>query len=146
MRLEHIMRTHVETVLPTDSAEAAWQKMQKFHIHHLVVASGDRVAGIVSDADLGGRHGAPIREGRTVSQLMTPYIVSARPSMSLGQAARMLRGRAISCLPVLEDGMLVGIITISDLLDHLSHLPNADSGSFAPLVGVPPANTGPVSA
>ena len=35
------------------------------------------------------------------------------------QAANLLRGRTIGCLPVLEDGKLVGILTTTDLLEQI---------------------------
>jgi CBS domain-containing protein len=37
--------------------------------------------------------------------------------MTIRQAANLLRGRTIGCLPVLEDGKLVGILTTTDLLE-----------------------------
>jgi CBS domain-containing protein len=51
---------------------------------------------------------------------MTPHAVSASPSTTISQAATLLRGRSIGCLPIIDKGKLVGIVTVSDLLELLS--------------------------
>jgi acetoin utilization protein AcuB len=48
---------------------------------------------------------------------MTSPVVTARPETTLRQAANLLRGRTIGCLPVLEEGRLLGIVTTTDLLE-----------------------------
>jgi acetoin utilization protein AcuB len=48
---------------------------------------------------------------------MTSNLATATPSMTVRQAANLLRGRTIGCLPVLEGGKPVGIVTTTDLLD-----------------------------
>jgi CBS domain-containing protein len=50
---------------------------------------------------------------------MTAPAVTASPRMSIRQAATRLRGRSIGCLPVVEGGKLVGIVTTTDLLERI---------------------------
>jgi CBS domain-containing protein len=116
MRVVEIMKKRVETVAPEASSEEAWNRMQIRKVHHLVVARGSEVIGVLSDRDLGGMRGATYRVGRDVADVMTPSVVTARPDTTLREAANLLRGRTIGCLPVLEKEKLVGIITTSDLL------------------------------
>jgi acetoin utilization protein AcuB len=116
MRVVEIMKKKVETVAPEASSEEAWNRMQMRKVHHLVVARGSEVIGVVSDRDLGGMRGATYRVGRDVADVMTPSVVTARPDTTLREAANLLRGRTIGCLPVLEKEKLVGIVTTSDLL------------------------------
>jgi acetoin utilization protein AcuB len=73
----------------------------------------------VSSRDLGGERGAAMRKGTNVSDLMTPQAVTAKPVTTIRQAANLMRGRTIGCLPVLEDGKLKGIVTVTDLLELL---------------------------
>lgn len=120
MRLKEIMSRNVETSGPTLDAEGARARMTSRRIHHLVVLEKGKVLGIVSDRDLGGSRGATLRAGRTVADLMTRQVIFGAPDMTLRQAAGRLRGYAIGCLPVLEEGKLVGIVTISDLLALLA--------------------------
>jgi len=120
MRVDEFMNAEVRTVKPDDSAEGALSWMQRERIHHLVVMDGGRVVGVLSERDLGGRgpRGSALRKGGTVADLMTPTVVFASPDTTLRQAANLLRGRSIGCLPVLRDGRkLVGILTVTDILE-----------------------------
>jgi CBS domain-containing protein len=116
MRLKDIMSTNVEAVRPGESLERAGRRMRRRAIHHLVVVKGRQVAGMVSEAALQTR----LAEGvATVQDAMFRQILVASPDMTVTQAARMMRGRPEGALPVFAGKRLVGIVTISDLLDVL---------------------------
>jgi acetoin utilization protein AcuB len=119
MRLQEIMSKEVLTVPPTESADDAWERLWRAKIHHLVVMDGGRVVGILSDRDLGGARGAPVRRGCCVGDLMNASVVAATPTTTLRQAANLMRGRSIGSLPVVDKGRLQGIVTVSDLLAQL---------------------------
>lgn len=119
MRLQDMMNRNVVTVGPDETADAAWSKMRRERIRHLVVVEGARLEGVVSDRDLGGAHGAASRRGRTVRELMTPSPAVATPATTLRQAANLMRGRLIGSLPVVEGERVVGIVTATDVLDEL---------------------------
>lgn len=114
------MKVLVETVHVDESAESAWGRMKSRRIRHLVVTRGADVAGVVSDRDLGGARGQTIRKGKTIADFMTPHVIATHPEATIRQAANLMRGRTIGCLPVVEEGRLVGIITVSDLLDLIA--------------------------
>jgi len=115
MRLREIMQTAVETISPGESTEAALNRMRARRIRHLVVRDGRDIGGIVSDRDIEGL--GSFRQVQTVEESMSAPAVSAAPDMTLRQAANLLRGRTIGCLPVVEKGKLVGIVTTTDLLE-----------------------------
>ncbi len=115
MRVQEVMKKKVQTVVADTTAEEAWNRIQTGRIHHLVVMSGSHVVGLLSDRDLGGPDPA-YRQGRTVADVMTPSVVTAKKDTTLREAANLMRGRTIGSLPVLEDGKLVGIVTTTDLL------------------------------
>lgn len=117
MRLIDIMETAVDTVQAAAPADSAWQRMRLRRIHHLVVMNGRTVAGVISDRDLGGPRGSQLREGRQVRELMTPSVVAAAPATTVRQAANLMRGRSVGCLPIVENGALRGIVTVTDLLE-----------------------------
>ncbi|MCA9321041.1 MAG: CBS domain-containing protein, partial [Planctomycetes bacterium] len=71
---------------------------------------------IISERDLGGKNGEPMRTGRKVADLMTHSLVSATSETSLHEAAELMRGHTIGCLPIMDAGHLKGIITTTDLL------------------------------
>ena len=122
MRVHEIMTKRVQTVAHTENAEAAWNLMRWKRIHHLVVTGeGGEVVGVVSARDLGGRDRDEIRRMRPIGAMMTAYAVKATPDMPVRQAANVMRGWNIGCLPVIEhDGTLAGIVTVSDLLRLLA--------------------------
>jgi CBS domain-containing protein len=93
--------------------------MRARRIHHVVVTDGGRVVGVLSDRDAGGRHGARLRQHRTVGELMSHPVVAAPPTTPVRRAANLMRGRSIGCLVVTEDERPVGIVTVTDLLELL---------------------------
>lgn len=115
MQLSEMMRTGVVTIQPTERARAARALMKRHRIRHLVVTEDSSVVGILSERDLGG----PLVRGSTVRDLMTPDVVTAGPETTLAEAADLMLKRLIGCLPVLDDGRLVGIVTATDVLDVL---------------------------
>ena len=119
MRMFEIMTKDVTTVKPTTTAADAWELMRRKGIHHLVVMQGSRILGILSDRDAGSRAGANIRADRTVADLMTKPVVTRAPTDTIRSAASVMRGRSIGCLPIVDQARLVGIVTVSDLLQLL---------------------------
>src|SRR5262245_16449672 len=93
--------------------------MQERGIHHLVVTQDGKAVGILSARDLSGPRGVALRWAGTVGELMATRIVIARPETTVREAANLLRGRAIGCLPVVSGERIVGIVTITDLLEMI---------------------------
>jgi len=119
MRLMEIMTTDVQTTSPAEDAEKAFQRMRTQRVRHLVVLEGRRVVGVLSERDVGGTRGRALRTGKTVGELMAGQVATASPTTTVRQAANLLRARTIGCLPIMEDGKLAGIVTLTDLLELL---------------------------
>lgn len=117
MKLRDIMHTRVQTVDQEQNAEAAFSLMRLNRIHHLIVTGGSEIVGVLSERDLGGKDRQAMRQTHKVQSFMTPYAVKAKPEMTVRHAARLMRGWSIGCLPVVDRSGLVGIVTVSDLLD-----------------------------
>jgi len=120
MKVRDIMQTRVETVDQEGRAEAAYNTMRVKRIHHLIVTAGPEIVGVLSERDLGGKDREAMRQTHKVLNFMTPYAVKAKPEMTVRQAATLMRGWSIGCLPVVSGGRLVGILTASDLLDLIA--------------------------
>lgn len=116
MLIESIMTREVITVSEDMLAEDAHEKIQQLGVHHLIVLKGAEVVGVLSDRDMGGKSGEMMYKGKTVGELTSKDLVSIAPYDSVEDAAKILRGYNIGCLPVIDEGQLVGIVTISDLL------------------------------
>ena len=119
MRLFEVMTESVQTVPPTMPASDAWQLMRRQRIHHLVVTKGTEIVGILSERDTGSRLGAKARLGHPVADFMTSPVVTVGKTDTIRAVANLMRGRTIGCVPVVDGRRLVGIVTVSDLLEAL---------------------------
>lgn len=119
MRLDEVMTKGVRTVSAAAPAVDAWELMRRGGVRHLVVMDRSEVVGVLSDRDAGSRAGTAVRAGRTVAELMTRHVVTMSPTQTVRQAANLMRGRTIGCVPIVDRGGLVGIVTVSDLLEVL---------------------------
>jgi acetoin utilization protein AcuB len=113
MRVEDVMTGSVRTCPPGESVLEARELMKRYSFHHLVVTEGTRVLGVLSERDL---RDTP-RHDASVGDVMSSPVVTARPDTTIREAANLLRGRSIGCLPVVQGQKLVGIVTVTDLLE-----------------------------
>jgi acetoin utilization protein AcuB len=120
MTIAEVMTRDVQTVPATMRAPQAWELMRRRRIHHLVVTEGSRVTGVLSDDDGDGAGGAILRADSTVADLISSEVVTIEPTEPVRKAARLMRRRSLSCLPVTKGTKLVGVLTVSDLLDVLA--------------------------
>jgi CBS domain-containing protein len=114
MRLADIMTTRVERVSVNETPVHARTLMRLRRIDHLVVVDDHRVKGLLTDADL---RGPEADAAATVESLMSKHVTTAPPDLTVRKAANLLRGSHLGALPVLDRGQLVGIVTVSDLLE-----------------------------
>jgi acetoin utilization protein AcuB len=126
-RVRAMLQKAVVTATPNTSLAQAQRLMQEKRIRHLPVVSGKGVVGIVTDRDI--REAAPspataLSRGEIAYQMdttpvetcMTKDVVCISPDMDMVQAVRLLLERKIGCLPVVEEGALVGMVTEIDCL------------------------------
>lgn len=118
MRLQDVMTDRVYKVSPEATAEIAWNIMSMRRVHHLVVTQDGRIVGLLSARDFAPIKTRRARELHRVADLMTQKVVTASPATPIRRAANIMRGRAIGCLVVVnEGGHIVGIVTAADLLN-----------------------------
>jgi CBS domain-containing protein len=115
-----IMCTDVFTVHPEDLVDLAASVMEWEHIRHVPVEDTDgRLVGLVSHRALlrlvgaGGGKGEPT----AVREIMRPDPVTITPEASALGAIETMRRHKVSCLPVVKDGELVGIVTEADFIE-----------------------------
>ena len=111
MRLEEIMTSPALTIDLDASAAEARQLMRLEHVRHLVVTDRGKAVGVVSRHDLGSE------EGKAVGELLSHALVTATPATTVREAANLLRGRDVRCLPILQGKKLVGVVSVTDLLE-----------------------------
>jgi len=128
IRVSEVMTTTLVTVSPEDSLQHALDLLEKYHVHELpVVTPQGQLIGIVTDGDLKlmtpvyplvpDQH--EIRQtlrGLRVAVAMTVEPVVIGPEATLLSATKQMLERSIGALLVAEDGRLLGILSVSDVL------------------------------
>lgn len=108
--VRHVMSQRVRAVDPSASVAALRDIMAEEGFHHLLVLEQGKLVGVLSDRDLCGRC------GKRAGDLMTRQPLTVRPDTPIGQAITSLLRHRISCLPVVADGAVQGILTTTDML------------------------------
>jgi len=126
------------TVTPDTPLATAARRMAERRVRHLLVVAPDAkhtLLGIVSSHDLylAAESGvnpfsprAVDRDQRTIGSIMTPHPQTIPSATPLADAARILRDRKFGCLPVVDDGTLVGVLTEHDILRAFARWTGAD--------------------
>jgi CBS domain-containing protein len=118
LKLEGIMVKNVVTVKANVTVKRAVEVMNKHEIGCLVVVNSGKPVGIVTERDMLKRIIHKLREPEKtrVIDIMSKPLIAAAPKMSAGEAAKLMFERKIKKLPVVEDGRLVGLVTLTDLI------------------------------
>jgi CBS domain-containing protein len=116
MQVADVMKTDVKTTTPEDGFSHVARLLHDNQISSIVVMDADRVAGIVTERDLVNL----VAEGldpasTTVGDRMTTDLDTVEPRTDIAEAAEHMARLRIRHLPVVENGKLVGIISIRDL-------------------------------
>jgi acetoin utilization protein AcuB len=120
MQLREIMRPGPFTISETDTLGVAHAAMNRSHIRHLPVTSGGKLVGMLSERDvLAARAHADEQDwwAITVHDAMQTPVQTAAPDASLTEIAGRMAAAKIGAMPVVESGKLLGIATITDVLD-----------------------------
>ncbi len=105
------------SVTPQVSGFECAQKMNQVGVGALLVMEGDKLVGIISERDI-------IRKvtwvkvdpsSVKVEQLMTKDLITVAPATTVQEAMKLMTEKRIRHLPVVENGKLMGIISIGDL-------------------------------
>jgi CBS domain-containing protein len=126
LKVSQFMATDLFTVRPTDIVDFAATLMDWRHVRHIPVEGDDgELVGLVSHRALlhlvatgriGGDNKVAVRE------IMTVNPVTVGSNASTVDAIRLMREAEVACLPVVDNGKLVGLVTEHDLIVVSSYL------------------------
>jgi CBS domain-containing protein len=133
MLIRDLMQRDVVTLRVTDTLGLADDIMELGRIRHLPVLAGDTVVGIVSQRDLyRAAVSSMLQMSRAaerdwlstvpVRSVMSPTVSAITPDASVREAVELMLARRIGCLPVIEQGRLVGLVSETDCLRHLAQV------------------------
>ncbi len=117
MKVKDIMTDSVVSVSPGETVAVAARTLAQYNIGILPVCTEGKLCGLVTDRDLVTRCLAANRAPNqtTVEQIMTADIRSVHPDTDLGTAAHLMGSQQVRRLPVVEDGVLRGMVSLGDL-------------------------------
>lgn len=156
MLVRDVMTREVHTLRDDQRAVAAEDLMEAAHIRHVpVVDASGRLVGIVCPKDIlkaavaavGTNLSAVDRRLRLAalpaSKAMHQPVHVIRSGAHVQEAASLMRRLKVGCLPVVDDGQLVGVISSYDVLKLFEHLPDRSLGPDAPASAGDPPGPGP---
>jgi CBS domain-containing protein len=110
------MSTDCVTVTLKDNIYEVAVKMKENDIGFVPVVEGKRLIGVVTDRDLVLRGYAEKRSGSaSVEEVISKDVTTATPDTSVHDAAKLMASKKIRRLPIVENGELVGVVSIGDL-------------------------------
>ncbi len=110
MQAQHLMSKDVQCVSSATSIADVRELMAQGVRHLLVSDDGARLCGVISDRDL-----AKASTG-TAEDIMTPNPVTAAPDAPISGIVTMMMRRRISCVPIITNSSIAGILTTTDLM------------------------------
>src|SRR5438093_9709082 len=131
-RVRDVMASRLYTVGPGDTVGEAVALMAQNRVGSVLVMEGDRLLGIFTERDtvraISQAHDAARHE---VVSWMTSDPTTVGPDTDTDEALRTMLDRGFRHLPVVEDGKVVGIVSIRDLAEpYTSQFPPPSEGSF----------------
>ena len=108
----------VVTIAPDTRVGAAAHRLRLEHIGAIIITSGDHIEGILSERDIVyglTEHGAAVVD-LPVSALMSRNVHTCRPDADIRDVMRLMTQHRIRHVPVVENGVLRGIVSIGDVV------------------------------
>jgi CBS domain-containing protein len=122
--IENVMNRNVTLIHPDKSIKYAGQILKAVDIGCLVVMDHDRISGILTERDIVQKvvsSGLDINNTH-VKDVMSSDVITLDRKKSIEEAVDIMEQKNIKKIPVVEDGKLLGIVTMTDLLAVLRKL------------------------
>ena len=128
--ISSIMSTKIITLKKEDDLETAEQLFKKHNIRHIPVVEGKSIIGMLSYTDLlrisyvdavddDGKIESLVYNMFTIEQVMAKNVISIASTTSIKEVAEILTKKEFHAVPVVDDDVLVGIVTTTDLIKFL---------------------------
>ncbi|MDN3492265.1 CBS domain-containing protein [Winogradskyella bathintestinalis] len=129
--ISEIMTKKIIALDRTDDLETAEKLFKKHKIRHIPVVTEDAIIGMLSYTDLlrisfaesvsddGRNVDTVVYNMFTIDQVMAKNLVTINIHATIPEVAKILAEKEFHALPVINDGVLVGIVTTTDLINYL---------------------------
>jgi len=121
LQVRHLLAekgSEVHAIAPDEPVLAAIRRMADHYIGALLVMRGDELAGIVSERDYARK---VVLKGRSssatpVADIMSSPVITVGPSDTVDTCMRLCTDSRVRHLPVVENGKVLGVISLGDLV------------------------------
>jgi CBS domain-containing protein len=131
--VREIMMGSPVSLKPEDTLDMANDVISFGRIRHIPVVDSGRLVGLLSERDLLGAAASRIfglrQKSRSallksllIKDVMKKRVVTVQPDTKIKEAAHLMAEKKIGCLPVLSEGVLVGLVTTTDVLRYVEDL------------------------
>ncbi|MBT4160664.1 MAG: CBS domain-containing protein [Gammaproteobacteria bacterium] len=121
-KVADLMKKDPVSLDPEARIEEAWKIMHDQRVRHIPVCKGPKLVGLITQKDLLVNAQANSLLTMPIAEVMVFNVKTTEQEVEIASAAQTMLEERISCLPVVEDGNLTGIITESDFLQLLINL------------------------
>lgn len=117
MRVNDIMSHSVISISPSNSVCEAAQLMKEHDVGAIPVVSNGQIKGIITDRDIVMRCTAEKEDccQVTTEQVMSPHVTVINADDSVGEALTKMSEFQVQRLPVVDNGQLKGMLSLSDI-------------------------------
>lgn len=131
--VREIMMGSPVTLKPDDTLDLANDVISLGRIRHIPVVDGHRLVGIVTERDLIGTAAAQIfglkyksksalLKSVLIKEVMKKRVITTTPDTPIKDIAHLMAEKKIGCVPVVSEGMVVGLVTTTDILRYVESL------------------------
>jgi CBS domain-containing protein len=116
-KMRDIMSPAPVSMAATEPVSAAARAMKEHGIGTVLIVTDGRLSGLVTDRDIAIRVLAENRDPATtcVGDICSTEVAVLGPDDDVDQASRLVRERAVRRIPIVQDGIPVGVVSIGDL-------------------------------
>jgi CBS domain-containing protein len=130
--VREIMIASPVTLKPNDNLKLASELISLARLRHIPIVDNGKLLGVVSARDLmtraaqrfnhKSRSRSALLKSVMLKEVMQRRVITVEPDTLIQQAAHLMAEEKIGCLPVLNDGNLIGLVTTTDMLRYIEGL------------------------
>jgi CBS domain-containing protein len=114
-KVSEIMTTNVETCSLLDNMYEVALKMKELNVGAIPIVDEGTLVGMITDRDIVIRGTAEKHPGSTkVEEIMSKELITVTPDTTTEEASRLMADNQVRRLPVVDNGKLVGIVSLGD--------------------------------
>jgi CBS domain-containing membrane protein len=131
--VREIMMGSPVTLKPDETLDLANDVISLGRIRHIPIMEDGRLVGVLSERDMMGAATTTIfglkRKSKSallksvlIKDVMKKKVVTVKPDTPIKDAAHLMKEKKIGCVPVVNEGSLVGLVTTTDILRYVENV------------------------